>query len=287
MRSRTFMSVIIGIILFGSILLRMINPIFVDILTVVIMIFSGLEMAKAISNKFAQPFFLLVALFPVFAFGAFFGGEYIEFLGGLTCVFILVILIFAIMFLAKAINPKIGKDRIMSTFFVIVYPMTLASFLFALNRTGFAGTPVALLFAITCLSDTFAFLIGITFKGPKLAPKISPKKTVSGAIGGLIGGIAGAALVVLLSNFNLIGLIPVFTDMSYQIVFVVVAGIIGSVFTQAGDMVASIVKRKMEIKDYGTILGGHGGVMDRVDGQIFNMVFIYILFTVIRLFAGN
>lgn len=293
MKQRFFMSLIIGIILIGGVLLRMVNLIFFDILAVVIMTLSGLEMAKSIGSKLAPPMTFFVAFFPVLSYGAFLGGSLLQFVGGLSAIFLLLVLLFLVMLFVVLINKKYTMENVTSTMFVLIYPMTLASFLFSLNRMGlseglfgataFGATPVALVFLISCFSDVFALLAGMTFKGPKLAPRISPKKTISGAFGGLFGGVLGAFVAVILAQFHLFGLVPLASDIWTNVLHIAILGVVGSMFTQVGDLAASAVKRSLEIKDYGTLLKSHGGVMDRVDGQIFNAVFVYIYFVVLML----
>lgn len=130
-----------------------------------------------------------------------------------------------------------------------------------------------LLFIISPFSDSGALFSGLIFKGKKLCPKISPKKTISGAIGGLLGGLLGAILVwAIFSNRTFKGFL----------VFAV-AGLLGSVATQFGDLVEGAIKRKFGIKDFGNIFPGHGGMLDRIDGLIFNAFFLTVYFWLIKL----
>ena len=137
----------------------------------------------------------------------------------------------------------------------------------------------AFIFAVSALTDVFAFFAGITFGKRKLCPAISPKKTVEGAIGGIFGGLIGSAIVYLVFEvwqvfgkglgLGIHGLSPV----NLMLVYLVI-GLVGSVLTQIGDLLASLIKRYCGIKDYGTILGAHGGIMDRFDGIMLNAVFV-------------
>ena len=111
-------------------------------------------------------------------------------------------------------------------------------------------------------SDIFAYFTGVFLGRHKLCPVLSPKKTIEGAIGGIVGSVALCAL------FGYIFLKPYF-------VHCIVIGLIGSPISMLGDLTASAYKRKMGIKDYGDLIPGHGGVMDRCDSVLFTAPFVY------------
>lgn len=138
-------------------------------------------------------------------------------------------------------------------------------------------------FICTMLTDTFAMLTGSLFKGPKLCPKISPKKTISGAIGGIVFGLIGALLLFLIFNTNE-NFVAVYEQYSkFSVLALIIMALIGSVITQFGDIFASVIKRKANLKDYGSILPGHGGIMDRMDGLCWNAFFTFIFMCCILL----
>lgn len=116
---------------------------------------------------------------------------------------------------------------------------------------GFAA--IVFLFAVVWVTDVAAYFAGRALGGPKLWPAVSPKKTWSGAIGGTVGGVAAGILTV--KSFGL----------SVAPMLVLVAGLL-SLVAQAGDLLESAVKRHFGAKDAGSIIPGHGGVMDRLDG---------------------
>ena len=132
-----------------------------------------------------------------------------------------------------------------------------------------------MIFSISMSTDTFAYLVGRTLKGPKLAPKISPNKTISGAIGGLVfGALATMALYLL---FNLIpSFNALFESINLNIIHILMIGIEGSIANQIGDLYESSVKRKLGIKDFGKIMPGHGGILDRFDSLMFVAPIVYI-----------
>lgn len=147
----------------------------------------------------------------------------------------------------------------------------------------YGGRSFAYLFAIVATTDTVAYLIGSKYGKHKLAPEISPKKSVEGAIAGLIGGaIIGVIctflfqIVVFSSEVKLI--------QKLLIIFIIfVFSLILSASVQIGDLVASKLKRSYEIKDFGKIFPGHGGVLDRFDSLIFAGAVYYVLVQFIQL----
>jgi phosphatidate cytidylyltransferase len=112
---------------------------------------------------------------------------------------------------------------------------------------------VLFLFATVWATDIFAYLVGRALGGPLLWRRVSPKKTWAGAIGGLAGGIAAGAAVAYAS----VGTQPLVAG---------VLALILSIAAQLGDLLESWVKRRFGAKDASTLIPGHGGVMDRVDG---------------------
>ena len=107
------------------------------------------------------------------------------------------------------------------------------------------------------VSDTMAYFTGVLFGKHKLIPEVSPKKTVEGSIGAIIGTVAA---------FILYGfLVSVFTDLTPNYLVLGLSAPILSVVGQIGDLFASLVKREAGVKDYGKLLPGHGGIMDRFD----------------------
>ena len=107
------------------------------------------------------------------------------------------------------------------------------------------------------ITDTFAYVVGSLIGKHKLIPEISPKKTVEGSIGGIVFSMIGTMLYGLL--------ISLFTDITPNYIVLAIAGLILSVISQVGDLIASLIKREHNVKDYGSILPGHGGIMDRFD----------------------
>ena len=195
----------------------------------------------------------------------------------------------------KGTKLSFALDKSMFTLAILIYPATLFLSVIFINhytdislfadKLTYDILPVFLLvltFAITMVCDSLAMVGGMLFKGKKLCPNISPNKHISGSICGLVGGVAVAVVV-----YELFMISPNFAfdfgAIGGSIWHIIVVGLIGSVISQIGDILASLLKRHADVKDYGDIFPGHGGVMDRVDGLIFNSLFILIYFIILAI----
>lgn len=130
---------------------------------------------------------------------------------------------------------------------------------------------------IAWLSDTMAYTFGMLFGKHKLIPAVSPKKTIEGAIGGVLGGI------VFMVIFGII--CALFAAKSVNYLNVIILGGLGSVLSQFGDLAASCIKREYNIKDFGNLLPGHGGIVDRFDSVIVVAPFVYYFITLFPIFG--
>ena len=141
-------------------------------------------------------------------------------------------------------------------------------------HTGFFT--VWMIFLVAWLSDTCAYFAGVTLGKHKIAPTLSPKKSIEGCIGGVLG----ATLIGLLYGYVLqwTGHGEFGNPTDYMLL-----GAAGSVVAQIGDLAASGIKRCFDVKDFGTIIPGHGGVMDRFDSVLFTAPVIYLLSLVVFL----
>ena len=174
-------------------------------------------------------------------------------------------------------HEKITLESIGMSLFAMVYPSTILISLLVLNRTSTSVGPLLLPFAISPFADTFAYFVGSTVRGKKLCPSISPKKTISGGIGGLVGGVIASLLVY----FIFIERGEYVSTTWVEILMFALAGLLGAILTEFGDLVESVIKRKLGIKDMGNILPGHGGMSDRIDGLTFTAPAVAFVFAII------
>ena len=151
--------------------------------------------------------------------------------------------------------------------------------------TKTAGRMFAFLYSIVVCTDVFAYLFGCAFGKHRLCVKISPKKSVEGAVAGLVLGAAVGTLVGILLKVVPYHTIEGTTNKILLILAVYVVALMISASAQIGDLVASKLKRSYEIKDYGFIFPGHGGVMDRFDSLIFSGALFFIIMQVVYLFV--
>ena len=174
-------------------------------------------------------------------------------------------------------TKEFGLKELGATTVTMLYPSIFLYFAFEINHLVNGLLVILLVLLVAIFTDTFAYFVGSLIKGKKLCPTISPKKTISGAIGGLIGGMLGAILIYLLFEvWNVFGVqVNVLGfDSSISIFVYLILGFIGAFADEVGDLVASQIKRKAGIKDFGNIFPGHGGIMDRIDGISFVVVII-------------
>lgn len=277
MRNRVFVSILIAAVLVGFYLLGyFVNKLFMDLLITVVIFCAVNEMRMALKDKMPKEFNPLIIIYSLTA-----GLPYLK-LGFMGVVYY-TLLIFALG-ATLAVFKNIHLDGLMHFAFILIYPGLTLSSLYFINNSKLANLGLAFVLLVSTFTDVFALVFGMLFGKHKLAAEISPKKTIEGAIGGLFGGMLGALVVFLAfetfgwlqTGFLQWGLRKSYTYLSYSLI-----AIFGSCLTQIGDLVASLIKRSLGVKDFSKMLGSHGGMLDRVDGMMLNACFVSLIFTFI------
>ena len=155
-------------------------------------------------------------------------------------------------------------------FTAFFYVSVMLSYIFQIRQLKHGGIFVVLVFLCSWGNDTLAYCVGVLFGKHKMSPELSPKKSIEGLFGGIIGaGLLGALYGLFLDKF----IEPM--DNAYIYLFIICA--LGAIPAVIGDLAASAIKRNNDIKDYGKLIPGHGGVLDRFDSMIFTAPIIYYL----------
>ena len=180
----------------------------------------------------------------------------------------------AVLALAGAVVTTQVDDRRMLEACGVAYALCFALVTPALRQVPEIGLfLIVWTFAVVWFTDIAAYFTGRALGGPKLMPSVSPKKTWSGALGGAAAGTAGGLAVWCLS--------PVATGLGLAMVFAI--SLAASVFSQAGDLFESAIKRRFGTKDSSRLIPGHGGFLDRLDGYWAVLVFAGMLLYLARL----
>ena len=182
--------------------------------------------------------------------------------------FFMVALVLSLMTAYVLTFPKYQTEHIMSALFGVLYVGVLLSFVYQVRSLPDGKFLVWLILFGSWGCDTCAYCVGMLFGKHKLAPKLSPKKSIEGAVGGVVGAAALGYVYGMLFEGQMNQVIqPGFTSAC--------ACGVGAVISQIGDLAASAIKRNHEIKDYGHLIPGHGGILDRFDSMIFTAPAIY------------
>ncbi|MDO4321088.1 MAG: phosphatidate cytidylyltransferase [Lachnospiraceae bacterium] len=166
--------------------------------------------------------------------------------------------------------PRYKTDQVTGAFFGVVYVAVMLSFIFELRQMENGKLLVWLIFLASWGCDTCAYCVGMLIGKHKMSPKLSPKKSVEGAVGGVVG----AALLGVIYAAAVSGYMG--GEGNHMISFGLICAA-GALISMVGDLAASAIKRNHGIKDYGKLIPGHGGILDRFDSVIFIAPVIYYL----------
>lgn len=190
-----------------------------------------------------------------------------SFFGGIWPACMISVMVYAI--ICISLHGYKNYTDVLSSSFLTWYIVLFMSVLCRI-RSEFDIYGVIMVCLCAWVTDTFAYFSGKLFGKHKLIPRVSPKKTVEGSVGGIISAaIFSVVYAYILSQLNVIT-----PDVKSYVLFAVL-GTVSSVLSQAGDLFASAIKRDCNIKDFGTIFPGHGGILDRFDSVVFIVPFVY------------
>ncbi len=193
---------------------------------------------------------LMAALVAIWCY---FGSPYVWGLVGSLC---LCFLLFGEMLISKA---KLPFEKVMLCLAAgLLVPWLLTSVL-RIRQMELGVYYILLPFTMAFMPDTGAYFVGIFFGKHKLAPTISPKKTVEGFLGGIAGGVLGVMLYGLV--------LSLIFRLQVNFLFGILYGVLGALASVLGDLTFSVIKRQAGIKDYGNLIPGHGGILDRFDSM--------------------
>lgn len=263
MAKRVLVGVIAAVVLVALIWLHRPAILFASVIVALIVQY---EIIKTIKSSGVQPMEILLYAFSILLLPA-------CYYGGITWAFTLQMGTVAMIFIAAIIFPVYNYESVFSSIFMVYYPQLFFVFLYLIvteESVTLSRMILMVSFAASVMTDSCAYFVGKFLGKTPLCPRISPNKTVEGAIGGLVGGMLGVIIIAL-----------IFDQSWLNVLQYVILALILSALAQFGDLAASLIKRRYGVKDFGSIIPSHGGMLDRVDSALFTMPFAYIYFAVL------
>ena len=226
------------------------------------------EYFQVVRVKKINPVESIGYLFAVIQFGLFFTGR-VE----LKVISVLILIFTVVTLIITVFKRDYNFIDAAVTIMGFIYTIAFFSLIILIYEMPGGNFYVFTIFTISWLCDTSAYFTGRFFGKHKLIPEVSPKKTVEGAIGGLFGGALGTMVF---------GLILARTGQNLMSpIHFLIMGLIGSVFAQIGDLIASSFKRDCGVKDYPKLIPGHGGILDRFDSVLMAAVSVFLYLAII------
>lgn len=185
-----------------------------------------------------------------------------------TGIIFIAMLAYMCLFVANFENCSVAHFSMSFIGFMYVTVMMSCVYIIRIMEDG--PHTIWLVFICSWVCDTCAYFSGTMFGKHKMAPVLSPKKSVEGAIGGVLGSaIVGVIYVHFIAN--------IYLGADLNVIHSAVICILGAIASQVGDLFASAIKRNCGIKDYGKLIPGHGGVLDRFDSVIFTAPIVWVV----------
>lgn len=272
MKTRIIVAVIFVPLLF--IILFYLPSIAITILVSAITAIASYEFLKAAGPKDMLRLRIYTALAAaVIPFAVWFGeGERIF----RAVLYLLTAVVFTEAVIAFKNEHKITLGHITAMLFAgAVIPYFLSS-LISLKLLEDGKFYVLIPFIAAFVTDGGAYFTGVFFGKHKAAPHVSPKKTIEGCVGGILIGVAAMMIYGIILHLTV--------GASVNFVAMILYGLLGGIVTELGDLAFSLIKREFGIKDYGSLIPGHGGMLDRFDSMVFAAPAIFILVNVLPAF---
>jgi len=181
---------------------------------------------------------------------------------------LIILFVLAVLGIYVTTYPRFTDKDAMAAVLAFMYVTVMLSYMYLIRDMNNGGALVVMVFVCSWVNDTCAYCVGVTLGKHKMTPKLSPKKSVEGLIGGITGSAVVGALYGMFYNNQVMSI-------EHAPVIFAVIGAIGAAVAVVGDLAASAIKRNNDIKDYGKLIPGHGGIMDRFDSIIFTAPIIY------------
>ena len=238
-----------------------------QIAIIILSLIGMFELYRAVSGKIKTVHILGFLLEILYGFYMINNGIELKYVKAVLCIFT-VLMLFVLVVKHRSNNINDASISLFGFFYLGV----IFSLIAYIREESILFIWLPFIFAFA--SDTGAYFVVVSFGKHKLTPELSPKKSVEGAIGGVVttailSGLYGYAC----SKFYDL-------EFKYVIIFMIF-GVLGSILAQFGDLAASSIKRYVGIKDYGKILPGHGGVLDRFDSVLFTLPVVYVMLLLI------
>lgn len=264
MLTRTVSGIIGAILVVCVLIFNQSVPIVINLLIAAVCVLSIAEIfsAMGITKKhvITIPSFVFVSMIPLFS-------------SVMNPYFILYAYTF-VMFSVMVIKNDVVKFHEVSMVYTmsVIIPFFLNSLIMLRDYDKQYGTfYIILALGLSWMTDTGGYFFGSFFGKKKLAAKISPKKTVEGALGGIVTASISLLIIYYIYKTAVFG-----ENFEVNILNLMILGILGSIVSIFGDLIFSIIKRSCNIKDFGNVIPGHGGILDRIDSVIFAAPFVYL-----------
>lgn len=265
MKTRVIAGLAAGILILGAIFF--LSPLYVSLLVGAFLVIGAWECQQLLFEKPSLPRFLVMSIWGNLVLQLL--HLHMDYVIPFCAVSFVVLALVEVTRAHRKNKPSEAIQHMMRTSFSVLYLVSIFGFITPIfNLPGHGREYLLLLVLIVFLGDTFAYFVGIRFGKRKLTA-LSPKKSVEGAVGAIVGSLLG---VWIWENWIYTGALN--AQLASGLLMVAPFFSIGA---QMGDLFESVLKRSAEMKDSGSFLPGHGGILDRTDGLLITPVFYYYL----------